>query len=340
MTREVRLPGWRTWLVAITATWIALGGVGAGATRPAVYKPPPVAPAGVASPEPSRQWDGRGATVAGERQPLGLFVHYGPSTLVNAKTAVGWWREMTYGHYDRAVARFHPSASVADGWIDLARRAGAAYIAITAKHHDGYTLWHSATTSYGVSAERDIIARAALDARREGIGLVVYFSLIDLHAPSYKDDWPAYERLVRAQLRELMTRYGRIAGVWFDGPGWERTGKSFATWRLPELYALIHHYQPSAQIVTNHHFGRPLPGEGALTFESTMPTAPAPWPQQAAFTISPQWFYSTRDPLPMTHRQYLALKAQARMRSASLLINVPPMADGSFDPAYVRALLG
>ncbi len=269
--------------------------------------------------------------------PLGLFVHYGPSSLVNESSTVRWWRAMVAPSYARAVARFRPKPSVVDGWFDLARRAGARYVAVIAKHHDGYALWNSSTTSYTVG-KHDLIARAALDARRSGLGLVLYFSLVDEHVASYDDDWPAYLRFVKAQLRELLTRYGPIAGVWFDGPGWA-DGRSADEWGLPSLYAEVHRSQPDAEIITNHHCARPLAGEGALTFENEAPRRRAGFPQQIAYSLSDQWFYSTQE-RPHSHRSYLALRARARRVGAGLLVNVPPRPDGTFAPEYVRALLG
>jgi alpha-L-fucosidase len=239
--------------------------------------------------------------------------------------------------YARTVARFQPNPGVVDGWFGLARRAGARYVAITAKHHDGYALWNSSTTSYGVG-RRDLIARAALDARRSGLGLVLYFSLVDKHVPSYEDDWPAYLQLAKVQLRELLTRYGPIAGVWFDGPGWADR-RSADEWGLPSLYAEVHRYQPDAEIITNHHCARPLAGEAALTFETRLPRRHAAFPQQIAYSLSDQWFYSTQE-RPRSRRFYLALRARARSVRAGLLINVPPRPDGTFAPGYVRALLG
>jgi alpha-L-fucosidase len=271
--------------------------------------------------------------------PLGLFVHYGPSSLVNETTTIRWWRAMTRPSYARTVARFRPNPAAADQWVALAKRMGAGSVAITAKHHDGYELWNSQTTDYGVG-RKDVVARVARDAHREGLGLVLYFSLVDVHASSYPNDWPTYLRLVKAQLRELLTRYGKVAGVWFDGPGWAISQRKTASeWGLDTLYAEIHRLQPDAEIVTNHHCGRPLAGEGATTSEAEMPRHRTHWPQQAVFSLADQWFYSTHE-RPISHRAYLRLRAGTRRVGASLLVNLPPRGDGSLDPRYVRALLG
>jgi alpha-L-fucosidase len=322
MARTV--PTWLVWFVLLAflalPAWFVLPSRGASV-------PPPPRPSFCASAHFGPGAEGR--------QPLGLFVHYGPSSLVNATSTQRWWRAMIAPSYSATVARFKPRPQAADGWFTLAKRIGAGYVAITAKHHDGYTLWRSDTTSYGVG-ERDVIARAARDAHRTGLGLVLYFSLIDEHARSFPSDWPAYLRLVKAQLRELLTRYGPIAGIWFDGPGW-MLSRSAAEWGLPELYHLIHHYQPSVQIVTNHHCTRPLAGEAILTHEGEVPAKRQPFAQQVAFSLSDQWFYSTRE-RPITHRRYLTLKKRAARAAASLLINVPPRADGTFAPAYLSAL--
>jgi alpha-L-fucosidase len=264
--------------------------------------------------------------------PLGLFIHYGPGSLVNADRTTTWWRAIEARSYATTVVpRFQPRRDAATRWVRLAKRMGAGYIVVTAKHHDGYGLWDGSST-YD-TGPRDLIAEVSRAARHEGVRLWLYYSLVDLHEPSYENDWDEYRRFVERQLRELLTGYGPIAGVWFDGPGWAHPA---SCWQLPDLYDFIHRLQPQTMIVTNHHLD-PLPGETMQTYEGQMPRESRPWPQQVAFSTADQWFYSTQE-RPRSHRWYLDLKRRAERAHVSLLINVPPLPSGAFSPAYLRTV--
>jgi alpha-L-fucosidase len=212
---------------------------------------------------------------------------------------------------------------------------------VVVKHHDGYDLWPSRLTTWSAPRDHDLLATLAPAARRAHLRLFLYYSLLDLHEPTYRRDMGAYLAFVRAQLRELLTSYGPIAGIWFDGT-WDR---AISDPQLESLYALIHRLQPWALVTTNHHRA-PLPGEDFQVFEAGFPGRPAPaWAaapvsklaHQAAITLGPTWFWSGRD-APLSSARFEHLLAEARATHTSLLANVPPRPDGSIGADVLAAL--
>jgi alpha-L-fucosidase len=274
--------------------------------------------------------------------PLGVFIHYGPSSLLAAPTNDVWWKGVHAPDYPSLVRRLHPrvDAAVAD-WVRLARDAGASYIAFTVKHHDGYTLWHSPVAAWGQPSNADVLKALAPAARRAHLRLVLYYSTLDLHEPTYRSDPAAYLVLARTQLRELLTGYGPVAGVWFDGT-WDN---KLSNAQLESLYALIHRLQPWALVTTNHHH-LPLPGEDYQTFEAGFPGHPPKgWPQtpvsnlphQAAIALGPTWFWDGND-VPRTPARLEGLIAEARASHTSLLVDIPPRPDGTYGPGVFAAV--
>jgi len=272
--------------------------------------------------------------------PLGVFVHYGPSSLLAAPTNDVWWTDVHAPGYPAVARRFHPdvAAAVAD-WIRLARDAGASYIAVTVKHHDGYTLWHSPVAAWGQPSDADILKVLAPAARRAHLRLFLYYSTLDLHEPTYRS--AAYVVEARTQLRELLTGYGPIAGVWFDGT-WDHR---FTNAQLESLYALVHRLQPWALVTTNHHH-LPLPGEDYQTFEAGFPGHPPKgWPQtpisglahQSAISLGPTWFWDGKD-VPRTPARLVGLIREARASHTSLLVDIPPRPDGTYGAGVFAAV--
>ncbi len=185
---------------------------------------------------------------------LGLFIHYGPSTLLNAPTTDAWWRGIWDPAYPQLVAaRFRPSTKAVAQWVALAARMHAAYLVFTAMHHDGYRLWASdvpgdaaaGATNWGVDRSHDLLATLAKACRKAHLQLYVYFSLVDLYSHAYRvSDAATHLAAEEQQLTEIFTRYGPLAGVWFDGT-WDRPEGFF---HLDELSATVHALQPDALV--------------------------------------------------------------------------------------------
>ncbi|WP_114855975.1 alpha-L-fucosidase [Brachybacterium sp. YJGR34] len=173
-----------------------------------------------------------------QRDGLGVFFHVGINTFAGKE-----WSDGTVPAH-----LFDPSDLDTDQWVRTARDLGAKYVVLTAKHHDGFCLWPTATTTYSVASspwkggQGDVVGDLAAACRRHGMKLGLYLSPWDRNAPQYED--PAvYDEFYLAQLRELCTNYGELFELWFDGAG--SAGREYAWDRIG---ALIAELQPGAMV--------------------------------------------------------------------------------------------
>lgn len=294
---------------------------------------------------------------------FGLFVHWGPSSVLMSGEWVMENRGIPVSEYERLAPYFDPQAFDADAWVSLAQAAGVRYVTLIAKHHDGFALWDTAVSDWDVVDRtpfgRDIVGEMAEACRRHGIPLFVYYSQLDWHHPDYfprgrtghragreeNGDWGRYLDFMDAQLRELFTNYGPLGGVWFDGM-WDRPD---AEWRLRRTYDMIHARQPGALIIPNHHRA-PLPGEDVQTFEKDLPGANrAGWndvaisselPLETSETIGGSWGFDITDRSYKSVPELVRLLVGAAGRNANLLLNVGPMPDGAIHPEHAERLRG
>ncbi len=293
---------------------------------------------------------------------FGLFIHWG----VYAVRGEGEWvmqeKRLTIPEYERDLppafnpARFDPAA-----WVAMAKAAGMKYITITSKHHDGFAMWDSRVSDYDVVERtpygRDVLRLLADECRKQGIKLFFYHSQLDWHHPDYfprgstgrfagrdeKGEWTRYLDFMDAQLRELLTGYGDVAGIWFDG-WWD---KPEADWRLDETYALIHELAPAALVGSNHH-RVPNPGEDFQMFEKDLPghnTAGfndkaeiGSLPFEMCDTINNSWGYHKADSSYKTTKQIVQLLVKAAGYDSNLLLNVGPRPDGTIQREFVERL--
>src|ERR1043166_4399986 len=178
---------------------------------------------------------------------FGLFIHWGLYSLLAGEWGgrddyAEWIRNSAHiplAEYDRLVARFNPVNFDADAWVGMAKDAGMKYVTITSKHHDGFCLFDSKLTDFCVRStpfQRDIMREMAEASRRHGLRQCWYHSIMDWHHPDYlpRRDWEAASRPVgdatyaryvehlHGQVAELLTNYGDIGVMWFDGQ-WEET---------------------------------------------------------------------------------------------------------------------
>ena len=148
---------------------------------------------------------------------------------------------------------FNPTDFDARQWVQVFKAAGMKLLILTAKHHDGFCLWPTATTAHSVKSSPwkggngDVVAEVARACREAGLAFGVYVSPWDRHEPSYGDS-PRYNELFRAQLRELLTGYGDIAEVWFDGANGEGPNGKRQVYDWPSYYRVVRELQPRAVI--------------------------------------------------------------------------------------------
>jgi alpha-L-fucosidase len=218
---------------------------------------------------------------------------------------------------------------------------------LTTKHHDGYSLWPSAHTSIGFT-ERDLVQEFVDACRAEGLKVGFYLSLSDWHHPDYPafrdedrpyqliayprpdpDAWARYLDDLFGQVRELLTGYGEVSVIWFDG-GWERTAPE---WKADELEALIRELQPD--ILINER----LPTVGDYkTPEQFVPPTPPGGRWETCMTMNESWGYVPEDTDWKSPRDLVHTLCETVAKGGNLLLNIGPMGDGSIEPTEAAAL--
>jgi len=292
---------------------------------------------------------------------FGMFIHWG----VYSQLAQGEWvmqnRGITVDSYEWLASAFNPVKYDARGWVSLAKRAGVRYITITSRHHDGFSMFATRATRYNIvdwtPFHRDPLKELAEECRRQGIKLFFYYSQLDWHHPDYwprggtghatgrpeNGQWSRYLDFMDQQLTELLSNYGPVGGIWFDGM-WD---KPDADWRLADTYALIHRLQPAALIIPNHHKA-PLPGEDVQTFEQDLPGANTAGfntreigalPLETSLTMNESWGFNITDKKFKSVRELIAYLVRAAGQGANLLLNIGPRFDGTIQPEAEERLL-
>ena len=156
---------------------------------------------------------------------FGMFLHFGINTYYDTE-----WSD---GTLDPAKVR--PDALDTDQWCSVAKEAGMKYVILVTKHHDGFCNWPTKYTDYSVQAtplKIDIVKRVSESAKKYGLAFGIYYSLWDRHEKTHDTDEHAYVEFMKNQLRELLTQYGPICELWFDGfwkkqrSGWKKTAKT------------------------------------------------------------------------------------------------------------------
>jgi alpha-L-fucosidase len=283
-----------------------------------------------------------------------MFIHWGVYSLLGQGEWVMQHREIPVGAYEWLASTFDPAKFDARAWVALAKAAGMRYITITARHHDGFSMFATKATRYNIvdwtPFKHDPLKELADECGRQGLKLFFYYSQLDWHHPDYwprgrtgqksgrpeSGEWNRYLDFMDSQLTELLTTYGPIGGIWFDGM-WD---KPAADWRLSRTYALIHHLQPAALIVPNHHQA-PLPGEDVQTFEQDLPGANTAGfnteqigqlPLETSLTMNDSWGFNITDRRYKSVPELIRYLVRAAGRDANLLLNIGPRPDGTIPP--------
>ncbi|MDE5639706.1 MAG: alpha-L-fucosidase, partial [Odoribacter sp.] len=166
---------------------------------------------------------------------FGMFIHWG----IYSMLANGEWvleqKGLKENEYQNLASGFYPSRFDADEWVRVAKEAGMKYICITSRHHDGFSMFDTKQSDYNIVKatpfKRDVIAELAEACRKAGLKLFFYYSHLDWHRTDYvplgstgrktgremTGKWEDYLAFMDAQLTELLTNYGPVGGIWFDG---------------------------------------------------------------------------------------------------------------------------
>ena len=301
------------------------------------------------------------AQLAWQQEELAMFLHFGVNTFTN--------REWGDGKEDPSI--FAPNRLDARQWARTAREAGYRAMILTAKHHDGFCLWPSKTTTHTVARSpwrggRGDVVREFVDACREhGLRAGVYLSPWDRNSPAYGDS-PRYNDLYCDQLTELLTQYGPLSEVWFDGANGEGPNGKRQVYDWPRVWALVGKLQPDAVMFSDAGpdvrwcgnekgiAGEPnwstvdpsivtFPGATGPGVTAALqhgdPRGPVWRPAEADTSIRPGWFYHpAEDARVRTVDELIDLYFQSVGRNSKLLLNVPPTPDGVLHDTDVARL--
>ena len=326
--------------------FLALGALPAHTTAQSGYQPTP------ANLE-ARRWF--------QDAKFGLFIHWGVYSVLGDGEWVMNQRKIPIGDYEKLPPEFNPVDFNAAEWVAIAKAAGMKYITITSKHHDGFAMFDSKVSDYDIidrtPYKKDVLKMLADECHRQGIKLFFYHSQLDWHHPDFyprggtgrdagrpdKGDFSKYIDYMNAQLRELLTNYGEVGGIWFDG-WWDRPD---ANWRLDETYKLIHDLQPAALVGSNHH-RRPNRGEDFQMFEKDLPGQKTSGfnqeqevgqlPLETCETMNNSWGFNITDRNYKSTRDLIRYLVRAAGNNANFLLNVGPMANGKIQPEFVARL--
>ncbi len=303
------------------------------------------------------------AQLAWQRDELALFLHFGVNT----------FSDREWGDGKESPLIFNPARLDARQWARAAKAAGAKAMILTAKHHDGFCLWPTATTSHSVASSpwkdgKGDVVREFVDAcRAEGLKAGLYCSPWDRNHPAYGDSL-RYNDVYIAQLTELLTRYGTISEVWFDGANGEGPNGKRQVYDWPRNWALVRKLQPGAVIFsdagpdvrwignesgvageTNWSTIRPesvpfIGASGANVIRSLQEghADGSVWrPGETDVSIRPGWFYHpAEDTRVRTVDNLVGLYFTSVGRNSKLLLNVPPTRDGLLHDTDVARLVG
>jgi alpha-L-fucosidase len=292
---------------------------------------------------------------------FGLFIHWGVYSVRGEGEWVMNQKQISIADYEKLAPQFNPTQFDAAAWVRLAKDAGMKYITFTSKHHDGFAMWHTRQSRWNIVDAtpygKDVVKMLADECAKQGIKLFLYHSHLDWHHPDYfprgrtgqhsgrpeSGDFNRYLDYMDAQLTELLTGYGPIAGIWFDGH-WDRKD---ADWRLSKTYSLIHRLQPAALVGNNHHLA-PFEGEDFQMFEKDLPgqnragySAEAKigdLPLETCETINGAWGFNKSDKNFKSTRDLIHYLVRAAGYNANFLLNVGPTPEGTIQPEFVERL--
>ena len=303
---------------------------------------------------------------------FGLFVHWGVYSILGDGEWVMNNQNISISEYEKLPTFFNPIDYDPVEWVSMVKEAGMKYITITSRHHDGFSMFDTKMSDYNIVQStpygKDIIKLLAEECRKQGIKLFFYYSLLDWNRDDYfprgrtgkgiaergKGKWESYIKFMKGQIRELLTQYGEIGGIWFDGhwdqKEWDGTkfGDSKVDWHYDEIYGMIHELQPQALIGNNHHIGV-ISGEDFQMFEKDLPGKNTTGygtpedqigslPLEVCETINGSWGFNLQDRKHKSNKELIHYLIRAAGYGSNFLLNVGPMPNGKIQSEHKASL--
>ena len=293
---------------------------------------------------------------------FGIFIHYGIySMLGDGEWVLHTWN-LKHKEYAKLAGGFCPSKFNAAEWVAAIKASGAKYICFTTRHHDGFSMFDSQYSNYNIVKStpfnRDIVKELTDECHKQNIKVHFYYSHLDWGRDDYplgrtgrntgrklQENWDSYYRFMNNQLTELLTHYGPVRAIWFDG-WWDQDQKSGFDWHLPQQYEMIHKLQPACLIGNNHH-QLPYPGEDIQIFERDLPgentfglsgQAIGHLPLETFETMNTSWGYKITDNNYKSTEALIRLLVKAAGKDANLLLNIGPQPDGCIPDTSIERL--
>ncbi len=302
------------------------------------------------------------------QQKFGMFIHWGAFSV-----PAGEWKGVDKGdscifmhlanlsssEFEQIASQFNPVKFSAKEWVELAKAAGMKYIVFVAKHHDGFCVFDSKLTDFDMmdatSFKRDPVKELADECKKAGITFCTYYSVVDWHHPDFpakysqltrqhpdgyhgipnnKGDVEAYAAYMKGQIRELLTNYGDIGIMWFDGGGSFRNYNRKELLHGEELVKMIHELQPGCLI--NDRLG--FSGDYG-TPEQTIPGAKsASGTFETCMTLSKYWGYNKNDKDWKDANTIVRNLVDIAGKGGNYLLNVSPTAEGLIPEQEIKVL--
>lgn len=299
---------------------------------------------------------------------FGLFIHWGlysvPAGEWKDKKDYAEWiseqAQIPMSEYEKFRGQFNPVKFDAAAWAALAKQSGMKYVVITSKHHDGFAMFDTKLTDWGVMStpfRRDPIKELAAECKKAGLKFCVYHSILDWHHPDYaprrpwndtaagEPDMDRYVQFLKGQLKELTTNYGPLGILWFDGE-WEKT---WTHERGKDLYAYVRGLQPD--IIINNRVGKNRKGMKGVsvgeeivgdygTPEQQIPADGLPpgvdW--ESCMTMNDHWGYNKHDQNWKSSQKMIRMLIDVASKGGNYLLNVGPTAEGEIPAPSVERL--
>jgi alpha-L-fucosidase len=275
-----------------------------------------------------------------EKLGFGMFVHFGLYSVLGK----GEWAKKALNinseKYEKTVLRFKPAKDWAKQLVKTAKEAGCRYINLTARHHDGFSLYDTRGLSDFDTAHvlgRDLVGEFVDECNRQGVVPFLYHTTFDWHTDFFERDFEGYMKYLQASVEILCANYGKLGGIWFDGC-WHKK----ADWQEDKLYGIIRKYQPDAMIINNT--GLNARGEAGhieldgVTFERGNPK-PINLPDSRKYlgsemcqVLNDHWGYAKDDLNYKSVSSLIYDFAQCRRYGANFLLNAGPMGNGRLRP--------
>lgn len=302
---------------------------------------------------------------------FGMFIHWGAFSVLGDGEWVMNNRKIRVSEYKRLIHFFNPVDFDAKKWVGAAKSAGMQYITFITRHHDGFSNWDTKASDWKITNTtygKDAFKMIADECHKQGIKIFAYYSLLDWGREDYphetgrtgqyagragKGNYASYLQFMKDQLTELLTNYGEISGIWFDGH-WDQTApegqadrSSRIDWHYDEIYGLIHRLQPQCLIGNNHHL-TPFPGEDFQMFERDLPgenksglsfqEASQKMPLETCETMNDSWGFNINDRNYKSVKKLIHYIVNAAGRNANFLLNIGPMPDGEIQSEFTDTL--